>query len=300
MRGGGRGLRPPAQPHGSRFLDHEHMMYGMDPQRKDPHHHTAASSSASAAPASSAAPHRRSVANLVVANRPTGALSQSVSAAGLTRNANGGARGSGVPPRPGSASAGMLGTRPNLAAPAAQRVADVAGRTPSAARESTALRQSMSAAACSTPAAAATSAAVHLLPNRGQSVTSVDEWWKDPRLKHNCRIDLHRTSTQAKDEDEDNEAGAGGGGADLYADDVNFHHFVKYKVNPIVHEKRGVVGFSKTRLRDMSGATAQWVREAAQEKKAREVTEVKTSGAIPNGTSSNRNMVRPASAGVLR
>jgi len=275
----------------------------MDPQRKDPHHHTAASSSASAAPASSAAPHRRSVANLVVANRPTGALSQSVSAAGLTRNANGGARGSGVPSRPGSASAGMLGTRPNLAAPAVQRVADVASRTPSAANESTAPRRSMSTAACSTPAAAAAaaSAAVHLLSNRGQSGTSVDEWWKDPRLKHNCRIDLHRTSAQAKGEDDDDDAGAGGGGgADPYADDVNFHHFVKYKVNPIVHEKRGVVGFSKTRLRDMSGATAQWVREAAQEKKAREVTEVKTSGAIPNGTSSNRKMARPASAGALR
>ena len=58
---------------------------------------------------------------------------------------------------------------------------------------------------------------------------------------------------------------------DLYADDINFHHFKQFKVNPIVHEKRGVVGFSKTRRRDMRAANAQWVRECAGER-VREVT----------------------------
>jgi hypothetical protein len=65
-------------------------------------------------------------------------------------------------------------------------------------------------------------------------------------------------------------AGGGGiGGAelsgdDLYADDLNFHHFKQFRINPIIHEKRGIVGFSKTRRRDTTNAVAQWVRYHAR------------------------------------
>ena len=48
------------------------------------------------------------------------------------------------------------------------------------------------------------------------------------------------------------------------------------KVNPIIHEKRGIVGFSKSRHRNMSAATAQWVRDAAGEKAAKEYAVVRT------------------------
>ena len=51
------------------------------------------------------------------------------------------------------------------------------------------------------------------------------------------------------EEEEEEEAAAGGarGGEDLYADDINFHHCKQFRISAIVHEKRGVVGFSKTR-----------------------------------------------------
>ena len=62
---------------------------------------------------------------------------------------------------------------------------------------------------------------------------------------------------------------------ELYSDDINFHHCMQFKVNPIIHERRGIVGFSKTRRRDLSSGTAQWVREAAGESPQRPVAVVR-------------------------
>ena len=93
---------------------------------------------------------------------------------------------------------------------------------------------------------------------------------------------LHRSTAfitqkfaDSDEEDDDNYDMGASDPIELYADDINFHHFKQFKVNPIVHEKRGVVGFSKTRRRDMSQANAQWVRECAGEISKREVTVVK-------------------------
>ena len=67
-------------------------------------------------------------------------------------------------------------------------------------------------------------------------------------------------------------------GEDLYADDINFHHFTQFKVNAIVHEKRGVVGYSKTRKRDTtighSALTRAFVGEPS--KTVRELTVIRT------------------------
>ena len=48
---------------------------------------------------------------------------------------------------------------------------------------------------------------------------------------------------------------------DLYSDDINFHHFTKFKVSPVVHEKRGIVGFSKIRQRHASHEGTWWQQQ---------------------------------------
>ena len=67
----------------------------------------------------------------------------------------------------------------------------------------------------------------------------------------------------AADDDEVYEHAGSANCEDQYADDINFHHFKQFTINAIVHEKRGVVGFSKTRRRDPHAHTAQWVKEIA-------------------------------------
>ena len=65
--------------------------------------------------------------------------------------------------------------------------------------------------------------------------------------------------------------------ASVYADEVSFHHFTKVKINPIVHEKRGVVGFSKARRRDFSAALPKWMRGEAAAGQSREYAVVSRS-----------------------
>ena len=85
------------------------------------------------------------------------------------------------------------------------------------------------------------------------------------------RIGLIGPDDAEEEWDDDSAAGdasaAGISDADLYADEINFHHFKQFRINAIVHEKRGVVGFSKTRRHDTTKATAQWIREIAGERR---------------------------------
>jgi hypothetical protein len=117
----------------------------------------------------------------------------------------------------------------------------------------------------------------------------VDAWLKDPRFKHNCRIALSREGESAnwcagvrepmveahyREAAETEPSGAmfdDGVRAshyvnpqhanDLYSDDINFHHFTKFKVSPVVHEKRGIVGFSKIRQRHASHEGTWWQQQ---------------------------------------
>jgi hypothetical protein len=133
----------------------------------------------------------------------------------------------------------------------------------------------------------------------------VDAWLKDPRFKHNCRIALSReddssnwcagvrapmepmVEAQHREAAETEPSGAmfdDGVRAshsvnpqhadDLYSDDINFHHFTKFKVSPVVHEKRGIVGFSKIRQRHASHEGTWWRKQQLNEKTTKSRTAV--------------------------
>ena len=133
----------------------------------------------------------------------------------------------------------------------------------------------------------------------------VDAWLKDPRFKHNCRIALSReddssnwcagvrapmepmVEAQHREAAETEPSGAMSDDGvrashsvnpqhadDLYSDDINFHHFTKFKVSPVVHEKRGIVGFSKIRQRHASHEGTWWRKQQLNEKSTKSRTAV--------------------------
>ena len=108
------------------------------------------------------------------------------------------------------------------------------------------------------------------LDDRGRPMSAMGEYG---------RIGLIGPDDAEEEWDDDSVAGdasaAGISDADLYADEINFHHFKQFRINAIVHEKRGVVGFSKTRRHDTTKATAQWIREIAGERRGPELTVIK-------------------------
>ena len=108
------------------------------------------------------------------------------------------------------------------------------------------------------------------LDDRGRPMSAMGEYG---------RIGLIGPDDAEEEWDDDSVAwdasAAGISDADLYADEINFHHFKQFRINAIVHEKRGVVGFSKTRRHDTTKATAQWIREIAGERRGPELTVIK-------------------------
>ena len=127
----------------------------------------------------------------------------------------------------------------------------------------------------------------------------VDAWLKDPRFKHNCRIALstedesahwcagvrdmpmveahHREAAEAEPTGVRLSRSVNSqhaDGDDLYSDDLNFHHFSKFKVSPVVHEKRGIVGYSKIRQRHISQEGTWWRKQQLNEKPTKSRTAV--------------------------
>ena len=108
-----------------------------------------------------------------------------------------------------------------------------------------------------------------------------------------------------EEEEEEEAVGGARGGEDLYADDINFHHCQQFRISAIVHEKRGVVGFSKTRRRDSSHGIAQWMRELAGDVSKPQLKVVHASSkslaaSKPKGPDAAVGVSsRPSAAGVL-
>lgn len=65
---------------------------------------------------------------------------------------------------------------------------------------------------------------------------------------------------------------------------INFHHFSVFRVNPVVHEKRGVVGYSKTRRREPNAGMPGWMKsEAAPPRRGQ-----------PQGQRAELSVIKPA------
>ena len=135
------------------------------------------------------------------------------------------------------------------------------------------------------------------------------------RHEHNVRISLGSddeadasvpSGGRARGDDDDSDAGAGRapvlpvGGSAISNDEINFHHSATYRINPIVHEKRGVVGFSKTRRAssDMAAESglSSWVRQAARMPPPRDLTVVHVERPSPAAKVPPRPRLRKAAS----